>query len=124
MSLDPNPSNLVVLRGTVAAHPVHRELPSGAVVVQFDVRTRLGDADAPHRASVPVAWRDPSASALRPVVAGCDVVVVGSVVRRFFRVGGATQSRTEVVPAAVVPLRRTKTVDAVIRAAAGALTVG
>lgn len=34
------------------------------------------------------------------------MVVVGAVERRFFRVGGATQSRTEVVAASVVPVRR------------------
>jgi single-strand DNA-binding protein len=38
--------------------------------------------------------------------AGDEVVVIGRVRKRFFRVGGATQSRTEVVATRVVPARR------------------
>ena len=109
-------TNVVVLRGTVTADPVHRDLPAGGVVVQFDVRTDLGDAAPARSVSVPVAWTDPPPVALRPIIAGTDVVVVGAVVRRFFRIGGATQSRTEVVPDAVVPLRRTKQVAALLGA--------
>jgi single-strand DNA-binding protein len=44
------------------------------------------------------------------------VVVTGRVRRRFFRAGGYTQSRTEVVADAVVPTRRRKRVDAVLEA--------
>ena len=54
--------------------------------------------------SVPVAWFEPPSSA-SAMGAGDDVVVVGRVRRRFFRAGGATASRTEVVAAAVVPAR-------------------
>jgi len=110
-------TNIVVLCGTVTAAPVHRDLPSGGVVVQFDVRTDPGAAGPTRSVSVPVAWTDPPAAALRPVTAGTEVVVAGTVVRRFFRVGGATQSRTEVVPDAVVPQRRTKQVAALLAAA-------
>jgi single-strand DNA-binding protein len=40
--------------------------------------------------------------------AGDEIVVVGRVRRRFFRSGGATQSRTEVVVDALVPARQAK----------------
>ena len=49
--------NLVVLRGTLAAEPRTRELPSGSVLSQFDVTTR----DSGGAQSVPVAWFDPPA---------------------------------------------------------------
>lgn len=110
-------SNLVVLRGDVVADPVQRLLPSGGVVIQFDLRTELSEGTS-RRVSVPIAWSDPSAAALRPVVAGAEMLVVGSVIRRFFRVGGATQSRTEVVPEVVVPARRGARVQAALTAAA------
>ena len=50
------------------------------------------------------------------LVDGNELVVVGTVQRRFFRVGGATQSRTEVVAESVIPARRRKQVDAALDA--------
>jgi single-strand DNA-binding protein len=98
-------NNLVVLRGTLVADPRLRELPSGSVLSQFDVTTR----DDTGTQSVPVAWFEPPPSGV-PAVAGDDVVVIGSVRRRFFRVGGATQSRTEVIAEQVIPARRSRQV--------------
>ena len=49
-----------------------------------------------------MAWADPPAAGL-PVALGEEVVVVGRVSRRFFRSGGSTQSRTEVVAEEVIP---------------------
>lgn len=102
-------NNLAVLRGTVTSDPKVRELPSGAIVTNVEVTTR-GDSVT---ASVPVVVHD------RPidVVAGDDVVVVGHVQRRFFRAGGVTQSRTEVVAVHVVPARRTRSAARAIAAA-------
>ena len=37
--------NLVVLHGTVSGDIIERQLPSGSVAVQFDVRTEIGDVD-------------------------------------------------------------------------------
>jgi single-strand DNA-binding protein len=99
-------NNLVVLRGTVVADPRSRELPSGSILSQFDVTTR----DDTGAQSVPVAWFEPPKSGV-PAAAGDDVVVIGSVRRRFFRIGGATQSRTEVVAEQVIPVRRGRQVD-------------
>jgi single-strand DNA-binding protein len=108
--------NLVVLRGTLAAEPRTRELPSGSVLSQFDVTTR----DAGGTQSVPVAWFDPPAS-VAELTAGADLVVLGSVRRRFFRAGGATQSRTEVVAEKVVAARRGRDVRRLVDAACRAL---
>jgi single-strand DNA-binding protein len=110
------PTNLVVLRGRAANAPALRDLPSGNVVAQFDVITPIEGRAA--TSAVPVAWTDPSPTDLARVGEGVDVVVVGTVRRRFFRVGGATQSRTEVVTESVIPARRRKQVDAALRAVA------
>lgn len=112
-------NNVVVLRGTLVAEPRRRELPSGSAIAQFDVTTREEGAAGQ---SVPVAWFDPPpwCDELEP---GVELVVIGSVRRRFFRAGGATQSRTEVVVAKVVPARRNRdarrAVEAVCRALQG-----
>jgi single-stranded DNA-binding protein len=115
-------TNLVVLRGSVANAPALRDLPSGSVVAQFDVVTpiRVADrgADRGATTAVPVAWTDPSPSDLARVGEGIDVVVVGTVRRRFFRVAGATQSRTEVVADAVIPTRRRRQVDRILHTVA------
>jgi single-strand DNA-binding protein len=115
------PANLVVLRGSVADAPALRDLPSGSVVAQFDVSTAIHVDGRAATAAVPVAWTDPSPSDLARVAAGVDIVVVGTVRRRFFRVAGATQSRTEVVAESVVPARRHKQVDAMLHAVADGL---
>ena len=50
---------------------------------------------------MPVAWFDAGAAA-DDLDAGKPVAVAGHVRRRFFRAGGVTQSRTEVVATRVV----------------------
>jgi single-strand DNA-binding protein len=82
--------------------------------VQFDVATSVLDGARATSISAPVAWPDPSDAAARVLSVGAEFLVVGSVRRRFFRVGGATQSRTEVVAERVVPLRRRKQVTAAL----------
>lgn len=117
-------SNLAVIRGPVPNDPQPRDLPSGRVVVQFDVVTRVESGGREVNVSVPVAWHEPTSAQLGAIVAGVDVVVVGTVRRRFFRVGGSTQSRTELVAGAVIPARRRKQVDAALRSAAERLLEG
>ena len=92
--------NLVVLEGAVIRDPDERQLASGQVVLSFDV---AASSDAGPPESVPVSWPDPDRRV--PLTAGLDLIVVGRVRRRFFRAGGATQSRTVVVAARVVPVR-------------------
>ena len=113
-----SPSNLVVVAGTVANQPTRRALRSGADVVNFDLATSI-DGDT---ASVPIAWHDPHDRAVASFGVGDDIIVVGSVRRRFFRVGGQTQSRTEVIVDRLVPARRTKSATSLLAATAARLT--
>lgn len=109
-------TNVALIGGTIAAAPRRRELPSGDQLVELDVTTR-----GPHgTATVPVVWPDPPATASR-LTAGDDVIVAGIVRRRFFRAGGATQSRTELVAASVVPRRQRATVRRLLATVAGVL---
>lgn len=110
--------NLAAVRGTMTNEPVQRDLADGTTIVQFDVNTNV-ERDG-HRAnvSVPVAWRNPSPSAVDALVVGDDVVIVGRIERRFFRSGGSTQSRTELVADRCVPARRVKTARSALAAAA------
>ena len=98
--------NLVALKGRLTRPAESRELPSGDRLVALDLTVREPDQPA---ASVPVVWHDAPASAA-DLAAEDEVVVVGRVRRRFFRAGGATQSRTEVVAEVVVPARQHKRV--------------
>ncbi len=93
--------NLTVLCGLVARPPEARVLPSGSVVVGLDLR--IAPVDGPSE-TVPVVWHDPPPQRGELEV-GELVVVVGRVRRRFFRAGGATQSRTEVVARRIQPVR-------------------
>jgi single-strand DNA-binding protein len=90
-------SNVALLAGDLSGPARRRELPSGSVLVEFDVTTR-GDSGT---GSVPVAWFDPGAAA-DGLETGVPVVVAGHVRRRFFRAGNVTQSRTEVVASRVI----------------------
>lgn len=69
--------------------------------------------------SVPVAWFDPPPTA-EPQI-GEELVVRGTVRRRFFRTSGATQSRTEVVAAEVVAVARRRQVGKLFAVAAAEL---
>jgi hypothetical protein len=95
----PGSVNAVLVRGQLAADAQRRDLASGAVQLSADVVT----GDGTTRATVPVVWFDPPPGSW---AAGDDVVVCGAVRRRFFRVGAATQSRTEVVVATMAPADR------------------
>lgn len=101
--------NVVVVRGILSSDPVWRDLPSGSVVVALEVTT---ESDSGPRASVPVTVVDPTRPAeIEKLGRGDEVVVVGEVRRRYFRAGGATASRTEVVASQVVPAGRSARVD-------------
>ena len=109
--------NIAVIRGNVHSEPNVRDLPAGGVVAQFDMIARIRSDGRDSSVTVPIAWHDPAAAQLGVLVSGAEVLVVGTVRRRFFRVGGATQSRTEVVADVVIPARRRKQVDAALRGA-------
>ena len=95
-----NANNVVLLRGRVSSEPRVRELPSGSVIVNLEVTTVVDETSV----SVPVVVE----AATVECAAGDEVVVVGTVRRRFFRAGGATQSRTEVLADKVVRASRTR----------------
>jgi len=90
--------NLVVLEGVLSRPAQDLELPSGSrlVALEVTVRRETGPAEA-----VPVSWIDPPAW-VSGLDTGAEVVVAGRVRRRFFRSGGVTQSRTEVVANRIV----------------------
>jgi single-strand DNA-binding protein len=115
------PSNVAVIRGALQSEPHLRALPGGGLAVQFEVITRVRSGGRETNVSVPVAWADPTSAQLGILVPGSKVVVVGTVRRRFFRIGGATQSRTEVVADAVMPARRRTRVAVALREAADRL---
>lgn len=109
--------NLVVLEGELARPAQDRELPSGSRLLNFEVTVRPDDGAAE---TVPVVWFDAPAWA-SGLDAGSGVMVVGRVRRRFFRAGGTTQSRTEVVAERVLPASAAKRTRAALLDAGAAL---
>ena len=105
--------NLTIVRGALSRPPTERELPSGDRVVTFEVTVRPEEGPAD---SVPVSWTGAPASCLG-WDAGDEVVAVGRVRRRFFRAGGATQSRTEVAASTVAHVRQKAKVRNALEAA-------
>ena len=93
--------NIVVLQGTLSRPPEVRSTPNGDVI-SYEVATRPSEGPA---VTAPVAWFEPPKAAYA-LGQGDLVTVVGQVRRRFFRSGGSTQSRTEVVADLVVSSRR------------------
>jgi single-strand DNA-binding protein len=100
-------TNVVVLIGRLARPATLRQLPSGSVLVEYQLTVpRPGErAD-----SVPVVWEDPPPSAVDHDTDD-EVVVAGRVRRRFFRTAARTESRTEVVAEKVVPAKQAKRVQ-------------
>ncbi len=92
--------NIVILLGRLSSPPRQTELPSGTVRWNLELSCPVPDG---RTLGVPVTWEG-------SVADGWDtdtvLVVTGMVRRRFFRAGGATQSRTEVEATAVVEVTR------------------
>lgn len=94
--------NLTVLVGQLTRAPELRPLPSGDSVLTLEITVR---SEGTPTESVPVAWFDPPPHSASWEV-GEQLLVVGRTRRRFFRAGGVTQSRTEVVADTVTLTRR------------------
>ena len=111
-------TNLTILVGVLSRDAELRTLPSGdeLIALELTVRPECGPAE-----SVPVAWPSPPAAA-STWVAGDELVVTGRVRRRYFRAGGSTQSRTEVVASRVVPTRRRAAAAKALDAALASVT--
>src|SRR4051812_40003691 len=104
--------NVVAIRARLARPGEERLLPSsGERLVGLDVTVRREGMTRAE--SVPVVWYDAPASAAN-LGEGDEGVVVGHVARRFFRAGGGTQSRTEVVARCVLPASSKKKVEAAL----------
>ncbi|HEX3621036.1 MAG TPA: single-stranded DNA-binding protein [Acidimicrobiales bacterium] len=112
--------NVVVLIGRLARPAEARELPSGDRLVAYEVTIERPGERAE---TVPVVWMGAPVSAVDHDVDE-RMVVVGRVRRRFFRAGGSTQSRTEVVADAVVNARHAKRVGAALDRAQARLAEG
>ena len=114
--------NVVVVRGRLSRDAEERVLPtSGDRFVGLELTVRREGTEKAE--SVPVVWRNPPASFVG-WEAGEEVLVIGHVARRFFRAGGSTQSRTEVVARTVVPTRQGKRMEAAMAEAAAELEAG
>ena len=110
-------TNVVVLYGRLTRPAALRSLPSGDQLVALEVSVRR---EGDRAETAPVVWPDAPASASALDV-DQEVVVVGRIRRRFFKAGGATQSRTEVVADAVVPASQTRRARAAVAKAAAQL---
>lgn len=105
--------NVVVLMGRLARPAEVRELPSGDRLVAYEVTV---DRPGERAETVPVVWLGAPTGAVDHDVDE-RLLVVGRVRRRFFRAGGSTQSRTEVVAEAVVNARHAKRAGAALERA-------
>jgi single-strand DNA-binding protein len=95
--------NVVVLAGTVSADPVERKMPSGDEVTEL----RLSVPEAGKRLlPLPVAvWHGSVGKrALKGIGKGDEVLVHGTLVRRFYRSGAGARSLTEVVASGIKKL--------------------
>jgi hypothetical protein len=108
--------NISVVRGQLTSDVRISDLPAGGVVHNFEVRSGTGrDGHV-----VPVAWHDP----VRPpkLRRGDIVVIVGAVRRRWFRVGGTSRSRTELLARCVAKpgsIRAAKALEAAVETLQG-----
>lgn len=84
--------NITVLRGTIGRPPETRQLPNGDEILCLELVIREGPRPAE---SVPVTWV--AAPDDHGLTAGDTILVIGRTRRRFFRAGGTTQTRTDVV---------------------------
>ena len=103
-SVVPRALNLALVVGVLARDPELRNLPNGATILELDVHVR---SEGRPLETVPVVLPDPPASTAA-LAGGIDVVVIGRIRRRFYRAGGSTVSRTEVVAGQVLPARQAK----------------
>ena len=110
-------TNVVVVQGRLSRPAAVRVLATGQRQLELQLS---GTGPAGSGESVPVVWPDAPAAA-ESLDAGEEVTVVGRVRRRFFRTGGATASRTEVVADEVVLTRHARRARAAVARAAARL---
>ena len=113
--------NLAVVKGVIAREPHERVGADGVVRLSFDLRVRLAP-DGPSEL-VPVAWPERTVTSCG-LAEGSTVVVLGRIRQRFFRMGGATQSRTEIVAETVIGIRQQAAIRKALAQAVDRLTAG
>jgi single-strand DNA-binding protein len=95
--------NVVVLAGTIAAEPVQRQLPSGDEVTEI----RLSVPE-PGRRLLPLPvtiWHETVGTrALMGLAKGDEILVHGTLARRFYRSGAGARSLTEVIASGIKKL--------------------
>ncbi|MEM9037617.1 MAG: hypothetical protein AAGA99_19020 [Actinomycetota bacterium] len=99
--------SLTLLVGTVADAGTVVDLADGTSLRMADLRTAQGPIN--------LVW--PAERRLPDLADGEEVVVVGSVRRRFFRAGGRTVGVTEVMAETAVRRRRRRAVERALEAA-------
>lgn len=104
--------NLAVITGRLSSDPVTRTLPSGDPLTTYEITVPRADGPDDTVPAVLIGGAGP-----KGLVAGDAVLVLGRVRRRFFRAGGATASRTEVVADRVVRANRGAAVSSGLRRA-------
>ena len=109
--------NVVFLSGELSRPAQAVDLPSGDRMLALELTVRRPGSPAE---PVPVQWSRPPAWA-EGLEAGDRIAVLGRVRRRFFRAGGTTQSRTEVVATKVVRATARSRVRALVEEAVDAL---
>jgi single-strand DNA-binding protein len=123
--------NIVVLVGRLSSPPRRTELPSGDERWAFELSC-VSDPGSPVPAatvagesvtlSVPVAVAV-SVAGIEKFDTGTELVIAGVVRRRFYRAGGVTQSRTEVVAQAVVAITPRRPLDRALATAVRVLGI-
>jgi len=84
--------NVAIIQGRVRAQPDRRTSHDGSLLLGFDV---LVEPEEGPTQQVPVTWSGEEGE--EPTLSeGARVTVVGHVLRRFYRTGGRTVSRTDV----------------------------
>ena len=119
--------NLAVIVGRLSRPVEQRILPSGETATTLDVSVRSPVA-ADHSPgeplirteSIPVTWFNSNGKELS-LQPGDELLIVGSVRRRFFRQAGLTQSRTDVVAANIIPATRRAAMKRALAAVAAQL---
>ena len=109
--------NMVVVIGSLAKPMQVRSLPSGLSLASFDLTVPRADQSAD---TVPVALFV-TPEHVPEWASGQNVLAIGRVRRRFFRVAGSTQSRTEVVADKVLALSHKESVCLALAGASSAL---
>jgi single-strand DNA-binding protein len=110
--------NVAVVRGVVPREAEIRLLPDGRQLMSFELSVRPESGLA---ITVPVVADVELGGGLAQPEVGHELVVWGEVRRRFFRVGGATQSRTEVIANRVVLASDRRRVRRLLASAAAVL---